>query len=142
MTSIFAVVAAALLALVSFIHVYWAFGGQWGGAAAIPRKPGGEVLFRPRMPETIAVAVVLLVACASLLLQVRIVTFMDANSVVRIVCIICASVFLLRAIGEFKYVGFFKRVKHTPFAENDTKFYSPLCLFLSMAYFLALLESL
>lgn len=41
---------------------------------------------------------------------------------------IIASIFTLRAIGEFKYVGFFKRYKQTKFGQNDTKYYSPLCL--------------
>lgn len=139
MTSIIAAVAALLLISISFIHLYWAFGGRWGGAAAIPSKPGGEALFRPRVPETIAVAIVLLLACASLLLQTRIVTFLDNSSYTRIICIVCAVVFFLRAIGEFNYVGFFKKVKGTSFAANDTKFYIPLCLFLSIAYLLALL---
>ena len=139
-TSILACVAAFLLVALSFLHVYWAFGGRWGSAAAIPRKPGGETLLLPRMPETIAVAVLLLIASASLLSQTRIVTFVDANSYIRLICIVCAVVFFLRAIGEFKYVGFFKRVKHTPFAVNDTKYYSPLCLFLSLSYLIALIE--
>ena len=37
-------------------------------------------------------------------------------------------IFILRAIGEFKYVGFFKRIKQTEFGKLDTKFFSPLCL--------------
>jgi len=41
-------------------------------------------------------------------------------------------IFLVRAVGDFKYVGFFKRIRETPFAKMDSKFYSPLCLFISM----------
>lgn len=41
---------------------------------------------------------------------------------------IIAAIFLIRAIGEFKYVGFFKKVKHTKFWQSDTRYYSPLCL--------------
>ncbi len=37
-------------------------------------------------------------------------------------------IFLLRAMGEFKYVGFFKKVKNTEFGKLDTKYFSPLCL--------------
>ena len=39
-----------------------------------------------------------------------------------------ATAFTLRAVGEFKYVGFFKRIRGTQFARMDTRFYSPLCL--------------
>jgi hypothetical protein len=36
-----------------------------------------------------------------------------------------------RAVGEFKYVGFFKRVRGSRFATLDTWIYSPLCLLLA-----------
>ena len=36
---------------------------------------------------------------------------------------IIASLFMLRAIGEFKYVGFFKKYKHIQFGKNDTRYY-------------------
>jgi hypothetical protein len=39
-----------------------------------------------------------------------------------------AVIFTLRAIGDFNYVGFFKKIKHTKFGKNDTKYFSPLCL--------------
>jgi hypothetical protein len=37
-----------------------------------------------------------------------------------------------RAVGEFKYVGFFKRVRGSKFARLDTLVYSPLCLLLAI----------
>lgn len=37
--------------------------------------------------------------------------------------------FLLRAIGERRYVGIFKRVRGTPFAKNDDRVFVPLCIF-------------
>ena len=45
---------------------------------------------------------------------------------------VVASIFLIRAIGDFNYVGFFKKVTTTEFAINDTKYFSPLCLFLGV----------
>lgn len=41
----------------------------------------------------------------------------------------------LRAIGEFRLVGFFKRVRGTRFAQLDTLAFSPLCLLLSVGVF-------
>ena len=38
---------------------------------------------------------------------------------------------LVRAIGDFGYVGFFKRKGGNPFARLDTRVYSPLCLLLA-----------
>ncbi|WP_374702253.1 DUF3995 domain-containing protein [Psychroflexus sp. MES1-P1E] len=46
--------------------------------------------------------------------------------------LIIPIVFLLRAIGEFKYVGFFKSVKQTDFGKLDTKLFSPLCLIIGI----------
>jgi hypothetical protein len=44
--------------------------------------------------------------------------------------------FLLRTIGDFRYVGFFKSVTDTSFAHWDTVLFSPLCLFMAGAAFL------
>jgi hypothetical protein len=44
---------------------------------------------------------------------------------------IACSLFI-RAIGDFKFVGFFKVVKSTSFAANDTWIFSPLCLILAL----------
>lgn len=41
---------------------------------------------------------------------------------------IIPSIFILRAIGDFKYVGFFKKVRNTEFAKTDSKWFAPLCL--------------
>jgi hypothetical protein len=38
----------------------------------------------------------------------------------------------LRALGEFRYIGFFKRVRGTPFARMDSRYYSPLALLLGV----------
>ncbi len=43
-----------------------------------------------------------------------------------------AAGLLARAVGEFKYVGFFKRVRGSRFATLDTLVYSPLCLLLAI----------
>jgi len=42
-----------------------------------------------------------------------------------------ALAFAARAIGERRYLGFFKRVRGTQFAQRDTRFYSPLCVLIA-----------
>jgi hypothetical protein len=42
-------------------------------------------------------------------------------------------VFLLRAIGDFRLIGVFKRVRGTPFARWDSRLFSPLCVALGLA---------
>jgi hypothetical protein len=44
-------------------------------------------------------------------------------------------VLALRAIGEFRYVGLFKRVRESRFAALDTRVYTPLCVALAAAVF-------
>jgi hypothetical protein len=53
-----------------------------------------------------------------------------------------AIVLIIRAIGDFKYVGFFKRIKNTPFARYDTQYYAPLCLYLGLSTLLILYHGL
>lgn len=43
-----------------------------------------------------------------------------------------ALAFGLRAIGDFRYVGFSKRVREGLFARRDTWLYSPLCVLISL----------
>lgn len=43
-----------------------------------------------------------------------------------------AVVLFLRAIGDFRLVGFFKQIRDTRFARLDTILYSPLCLVMAI----------
>ena len=55
------------------------------------------------------------------------------HAVSRVGTAALAFVFIGRAIGDMRYVGFFKRVRGTRFARLDTRVYSPLCLALGAA---------
>ena len=48
------------------------------------------------------------------------------GSIVKIATWLIAAAFALRAIGDFRYVGFFKRIRDSRFAHLDTIAYSPL----------------
>ena len=52
---------------------------------------------------------------------------------VRLLTFCLGAVFLARAIGDFRLVGFFKRVQGSRFARLDTLVYAPLCLILGIA---------
>lgn len=115
----------------SGIHLYWCFGGQWGNSAVIPTKDDSVKVTMPGFIPTFTVALGLLVFVVIVLMNVA---ELDTKPLFLFKIIrkyglwVIASVFILRAIGEFKYVGFFKKYKHTKFGQNDTKYYSPLCL--------------
>ncbi|MFA9559961.1 DUF3995 domain-containing protein [Evansella sp. AB-rgal1] len=128
--------SVAMLTLISFIHFYWIFGGRWGINAAVPEKVGGRYLFAPRIIETLIVALGLLFVGYMLLVQFNAIPFFQPNVWTKTICILFTIVFFLRAIGDFKYLGFFKRIKHTTFAKYDTKYYCPLCLYFGTSFLL------
>lgn len=128
------VLTAGIFAALALLHVYWAAGGGWGHAATVPTGgAGGARLFNPTRAGTLAVAMGLLLAALVVLgrLGIRAVplpTWMFAWG-----SWVIALLFLARAVGEFRYVGLFKRVRGTDFANWDTWLFTPLCLFIAVA---------
>jgi len=128
----YAIFNTILLGLISAIHFYWLLGGRKGGDAALPTSADGKLALKPRIFETLVVALGLLfMALLHIdkvgLIELNLPAWID-NYALKII----AFIFLIRAIGEFRYVGFFKKIKSTRFARLDTRFYSPLCLLLSL----------
>jgi hypothetical protein len=119
-------VAAVVLAGLSALHLYWAFGGQRAKAAVVPTVEGRPTL-TPSTRATIAVAVLL---GLSALILVGATSSWPPAALYRVGAAGLGLVLLARAIGDRRTVGFSKRVRDTPFARNDTRLYSPLCLFL------------
>ncbi|MFJ5788455.1 DUF3995 domain-containing protein [Lysinibacillus sp. NPDC093197] len=132
--------AVTVLFLISMLHVYWACGGSWGSKVVLPIKKGGqEPVFVPRKIGTLLVALLLLFAAVLLFIQGIYLQNVQQFTFFTLGCIVCAAIFFIRAIGDFKYVGFFKKIKHSQFARNDTWFYSPLCLLLAAMYLFVLI---
>jgi hypothetical protein len=125
-------IAAGVLVCIALFHLYWALGGRFAHDAAIPAKDG-KPLFRPRRLATLLVAVLLVVASLLLLAGVGMVSLPVPTSWVTAACWILALIFVVRAIGDLRYVGFFKRVHGSRFARLDSAIYSPLCVFLGFA---------
>ena len=125
--------------LISLLHVYWALGGKWGIDAVIPELDNGTVAFRPPVFATLVVAVGLLGFALIHANAIGLVFLIDTYYV-RIGLGVIGGIFALRAIGDFNYVGWFKKKRTGAFAENDTRYYVPLCVLLSlnawMTYFL------
>ncbi|PEC22017.1 DUF3995 domain-containing protein [Bacillus cereus] len=132
-------ISVCILFLVSFLHVYWAYGGTWGTNSVIPTI-SGEKAFTPRTGMTLVIALLLSMAAIILLQQANIVHFAVPNAIVQAGSWICMIVFFIRVIGEFNYFGIFKRKKDTKFARMDTNLYVPLCLFLSFTFLLVIIK--
>jgi hypothetical protein len=120
-----------ILLTLSLLHVYWAFGGQWGLTAAIPTVEG-KPLFEIGLWDTLAIALALLIAAIICLGTFNYRLPFLPNWIYQTGIWVIALVFLLRTIGEFHYAGFFKQVNDSLFAHWDTVLYTPLCLGLSI----------
>jgi Protein of unknown function (DUF3995) len=126
--------AIVILLLAAAVHIYWAAGGKAGKAAAVPTAEGRAVI-KPSAMSTAMVAAGLCVIAALVALRIgflRLPRFAGDHVLVQIAVWLIAAVFALRAIGDFRYVGFFKRIRDTRFARLDTLVYSPLCAALAV----------
>ncbi|MBA4851762.1 DUF3995 domain-containing protein [Emticicia sp. BO119] len=135
----FAIFNAILLGFISLIHFYWLVGGRWGSFVAIPTSKEGKSTFQPGMFATLTVALGLFFMALLHIDKAGLVELTLPDWIDTYALKIIAFIFLIRAIGEFRYIGFFKKITNTPFARSGTWLYSPLCLLLSLN---ALLTSL
>lgn len=130
MTIVIAIILIAIFLFLSGIHIYWGFGGQWGNTAVVPAKDNNVKVIMPGIIPTFIVALGLL--CFGIVVFISITPLgfefpIWLDIIHKYGLWIITSIFILRAIGDFNYVGFFKKIKHTKFGQNDTKYYSPLC---------------
>jgi len=129
--------AVIVLLAVAVVHVYWAVGGKAGIDAAIPTDPSaggnGRKALSPGALMTALVAGALVAAAGLVAARIGLFALPLPAWLIQAGCAVLALTFLARAIGEFRYVGFFKRVRGTRFARMDAVLYSPLCLLLAIA---------
>lgn len=131
-------VTSLIFIIIGMLHVFWAFGGVWGVKAVLPTEDDSKFpVLQPRMLGTLFIGLFCFFASVLLLVQIDLFTVIQPSPLSKWLCITGGIVFLLRAIGEGKYVGFFKKIKHTRFAKQDTAFYSPLCVWISLIFLLA-----
>jgi hypothetical protein len=123
---------AAVFVSLGLLHIYWALGRSSASAAVIPIH-AGKPLFTPTSPVSLLVALALLVCALLVLGSLGILRFGLPGWLFKVGIWGVAAVFLLRAIGDFRYLGFFKTVRGTAFARNDSWFYSPLCVVIAIA---------
>jgi hypothetical protein len=126
-----AIVGALLVVVFATLcawHVYWAAGGRRGAKNAVP-EVGGKPTLNPGPTATLVVAALLAAAAAVVAMRSGLVPGEGAlPRLVRLSTWSLAAVFALRAVGDFRTIGFFKAVRGTGFARYDTALYSPLCL--------------
>ncbi|MCA8201958.1 DUF3995 domain-containing protein [Burkholderia sp. AU33545] len=120
------------LCAIAIVQVYWAFGGRFGKRAAIPEQDGVPLL-RPTMLGTLAVATALLAGACAVASRAGWLWPNLYPGAIALAIVALALIFAVRAVGDFRYVGFFKRVRGSRFAQMDSLCYSPLCVALSLS---------
>jgi len=130
-----AVLLASVLGGLGLLHLYWAARGVSGASVALPERAGRPV-FVPSRPSTLLVACLLLAAAFVALSRGHVLGPALAGSPTYWAAVGLGVVFIARAIGEFRYVGFFKRVRGSRFAACDTWLFSPLSLLIGIAFLL------
>ncbi len=128
----FTIITIILLVIMGLFHFYWVAGGKIGLDKVIPTKEDGEKFFNPSNLATTIVGVVLLgfpylAYCLGF-------EILEENSICIYLGKAVSILFLLRVLGEFKMVGIFKKIKTTSFAQYDTFFFIPLCLYLGLYF--------
>ena len=123
-------VCAVFVALAAW-HFFMAMGGLASKQSGAVPSFGGKPLFVPSARATVAVGIVLLLFAGVVAATGGLLATGVPPRWLAWFSYALAAGLLARAIGEFRYVGFFKRVRGTPFARLDTLLYSPLCLLLS-----------
>ena len=131
MTTLLSIILFLIFSILSGLHIYWLFGGLWGLKNVIPSKGSEPISITIPRLATIIVALALLFFGLIYLNEAEIFTFHLKFWFAQYVMWFIPSIFLLRAIGEFNYVGIFKKIKHTTFAQTDNRVFIPLCLCLS-----------
>jgi Protein of unknown function (DUF3995) len=132
MTIVLATINAAILLIISLLHFYWGFGGRWGMAQSLPTNEQGETVLKPDAVACFVVAIGLMCMSVYVFGFSKMINLPLPNLVTKYSIWVIAFIFLARAIGDFKYAGFNKKIKTTRFAELDTRYYAPLCLYLGL----------
>jgi len=122
---------SAVFVTLALWHFRMAFFPRDGEGGAVP-SVGGKPLFVPSFAATVGVGVVLLSFALLVAATAGLVGMGVSPRLLSWASLALALGLFARSIGEFKYVGFFKRVRGSRFARLDSLVYSPLCLLLAV----------
>ncbi|NUN99785.1 MAG: DUF3995 domain-containing protein [Saprospiraceae bacterium] len=123
------ILATMAILAISLIHFYWALGGKKWADRVFPQVEGtNKPVFTAGIWATVFVAFIFLSFSFVVFLKTFEPFFRTDNLWIDRSVWLISVLFLLRAIGDFKYVGFTKKIRSTIFAAYDTKVFTPLSL--------------
>lgn len=118
--------------VIALIHFYWLFGGEKWIDKALPTDENGKRVLNPGKFETVIVTFGLLLFAFYYLLKMELFEMGIPKLIAEYSGWIISLIFIVRAIGDFKYVGFFKRIKKTEFAKFDTRYFTFISLIIGL----------
>ena len=127
MTLTLTLVLSLILFMLSILHFNWATGSKWGFDKVIPTNPEGELIFYPEKKHSLIVGLCLLIFAIFYLLKSKLIPLSGNISSPYFAGWVISILFILRAIGDFNYIGFFKKITQTKYANIDTMVYTPIC---------------
>ncbi len=126
------IINTAIFLSLSILHFYWAFGGKLWYEDVLPTNSSGLRRMNPSMTAGLIVALGLIFLAFITIGNQGLFDKYVKRKYFRYGALAIAVIFFLRAIGDFKFIGFFKTVTRTKFGVNDTEIFSPLCLFIAL----------
>jgi Protein of unknown function (DUF3995) len=120
-----------VLLVLAALHLYWAIRGVSGGSA-VPSRADGVPILRPGRLASLVVAGALAMAAGLVLARAQLIGAFAPSAWIRNGTWGVALAFGARTIGEFRYVGLFRRVQGTSFARWDARLFTPLCAALAV----------
>ncbi len=124
------IINTVIFILLSILHFYWAFGGRLWYDDVLPTSSNGLNKLNPGMAATLIIAFGLLFLALVTSGNQGLFDKYIKRSYFRYGSLAIAIIFLFRAIGDFRFIGFFKTVKLTRFGINDSNLFSPMLVYL------------
>ena len=126
---VLAIMLSVVLIFLAVLHFYWSIFGIKDPEAVLPTNVDTRTIKSPGKFGAVIVGLFLLGFA-----------FVFINKVIQYTqgiwldyaAIGIGILFMVRALGDFKYVGFFKTAKNSKFSLLDTRYYSPLCLLMGL----------
>ncbi len=128
MAKLLILIQSTIFIILSAVHVAWMLGSKWALSSALPTNIDGTNVLNPTKIDTAIVATGLLLFAIFYLVKGNYLKISFPNWIHKYVGWLISTLFLFRAMGDFNYVGFFKEITTTEFAQLDTILYTPLCL--------------
>ncbi|MGK0363082.1 MAG: hypothetical protein ACI85O_000123 [Saprospiraceae bacterium] len=140
MATLLSITLFLIFIVLALIHFNWVIGGTWGFDQALPTDTQGEKLFTPGKIDSAIVGFGLAAFGFFYLLQTSFINIEIPQWIEKYTAWVIPAIFLLRAVGDFKYVGFFKKIKDTEFGKTDARIFSPLCLLIAILGIIIVLQ--